>query len=286
MNDKSRANSTGYAMPGCVYLVGGGPGDPDLITVRGAALLASADAILHDELVHPALLERAREGAEIRHVGKRGGDPSAKQASQAAIDAAQIELARAGKSVVRLKGGDPFLFGRGSEEAEALAAAGVPFEIVPGLTAAVVAPAVAGVPVTHRGVASAFLVVSGHAPDAYARVLQGLPVNGLTIVVLMGFAERGRIARLLVDAGWPPATPSAIVTNATQPSQGIWTGPLEAIGQALAGAPAEDAHAIVIGEVVEVGAVIARGLVASNDAGWARDEPEEIGIVPPPDRIR
>ena len=115
--------STGPAVPGFVYLVGGGPGDPTLITIRGAELLATADVVLHDELIHPALLERVRGGAEVRSVGKRGGDPIAKQASQSAIEAELIAHARAGRSVVRLKGGDPFLFGRGSEEAEALAAA-------------------------------------------------------------------------------------------------------------------------------------------------------------------
>ncbi len=191
-----------------------------------------------------------------------------------------IDAARSGRRVVRLKAGDPFVLGRGGEEALALADAGVPFEIVPGLTAAVVAPSVAGIPVTHRGVASAFVVVSGHAPDAYAPVLQGLPINGLTIVVLMGFGERARIARLLIERGWPAATPAAIVTNASQGSQGIWTGPLEAVGLALTGARPEDAHAIVIGEVVSVGAVIARGLQSSAEI--ARTESERPVANEPP----
>ena len=154
-----------------------------------------------------------------------------------------------------------------------MAEAGVPFEIVSGLTAAVVAPAVAGIPITHRGVASAVVVVSGHATEAYAPVLQGLPVSGLTIVVLMGFGERERIARLLMDRGWPAATPAAIVTHASQASQGIWTGPLEAVGQALTGASPEHAHTIVIGEVVSIGTVILQGLRGSGETLWAGVEP-------------
>jgi siroheme synthase len=140
----------GRAMPGFVYLVGGGPGDPGLLTVRGAELLASADVVLHDELSHPALLDSVRPDAEVRSVGKRGGDPVQKQASQAAIDVEIVTLARAGRSVVRLKGGDPFLFGRGSEEAEALAEAGVPFEVIPGIPSPLGATAYAGISVTHR----------------------------------------------------------------------------------------------------------------------------------------
>src|SRR5262245_36751133 len=127
---KDNARGTG-ALPGVVYLVGAGPGDPGLVTVRAAELLATADIVLHDELVHPSALARVREGAVVRSVGKRGGAPSEKQAKQTAIEAELIALARERRSVVRLKGGDPFLFGRGSEEAEALAHAGIPFEVVP-----------------------------------------------------------------------------------------------------------------------------------------------------------
>jgi uroporphyrin-III C-methyltransferase/precorrin-2 dehydrogenase/sirohydrochlorin ferrochelatase len=240
-----------------------------LLTCRAARRLADADLILHDGLVTDEVVGLAVTAERIL-VSRR---PGAKLVDQALVTRLMIDAARSGRRVVRLKAGDPFVLGRGGEEALALAEAGVPFEIVPGLTAAVVAPAVAGVPVTHRGVASAFVVVSGHAAEAYAPVLQSLPISGLTIVVLMGFGERGRIARVLIERGWPPATPAAIVTNATQASQGIWTGPLEAVGDALAGAPAEDAHAIVIGEVVSVGAVIARGLRSSREVSWPENAP-------------
>ena len=173
-------------MPGTVYLVGGGPGDPDLITLRGAELLASADVVLHDELVHPALLARAREGAEVRSVGKRGGDAAAKQATQGEIEAELVRLAREGRRVVRLKGGDPFLFGRGSEEAEALVAAGVPFEVVPGIPSPLGATAYAGISVTHRDLASSVTFVSAVARGGAAFDFRELAGLRGTICVLMG----------------------------------------------------------------------------------------------------
>src|SRR6185503_1091366 len=154
------ARGTG-ALPGVVYLVGAGPGDPGLVTVRAAELLSTADVVLHDELVHPSILERVRPGAEVRSVGKRGGDPASKQLRQSAIEAELVNLARARRSVVRLKGGDPFLFGRGSEEAESMAQAGVPFEVVPGIPSPLGATAYAGISVTHRDLASSVTFVSG-----------------------------------------------------------------------------------------------------------------------------
>jgi uroporphyrin-III C-methyltransferase/precorrin-2 dehydrogenase/sirohydrochlorin ferrochelatase len=177
-----------------------------------------------------------------------------------------IDAARAGRRVVRLKAGDPFVLGRGGEEALALAEAGVPFEIVPGLTSAVGAPAIAGIPVTHRGVASGFLVVSGHAREAYGPILESLTPHLVTVVVLMGFAERGHISGFLIEHGWPPATPVAIITNASQDGQGTWAGTLLDVGAAFPGASPEDAHAIVIGDVVTVGAAIARGLLTPSAA--------------------
>jgi len=245
--------------PGFVSLVGAGPGDPDLLTCRAARRLAEADLVLHDGLVPRAML-RLAPGAEHVMVSRR---PGAKTITQATVTALMVAAARDGRRVVRLKAGDPFVLGRGGEEALALVEARVPFEIVPGVTAAVAAPLAAGIPVTHRGLASGFVVVSGHAPDAYAPVLAPLPAQALTIVVLMGFAERGRIAALLQDRGWSAGTPAAILTNASQPDQHIWTGTLAALGAALPDATSDDAHTIVIGEVVSIGVVIAAGI--SND---------------------
>ena len=237
---------------GLVSLIGAGPGDPDLLTCRAARRLAEADLVLHDGLVTPDVLALALT-AERVCVSRR---PGAKVIEQSAVTQRMIAEARAGQRVVRLKAGDPFVLGRGGEEALALAEARVPFEIVPGLTAAVAAPAVAGIPVTHRGIASGFLVISGHAAEAYAPVLERLEPGSVTVVVLMGFAERGRIARTMMQRGWSGETPAGIVSNATQADQRVWTGPLGALGEALADATAEDTQTIIVGEVVSLGAVI------------------------------
>src|SRR5437879_3033295 len=151
------------ARGGTVYLVGAGPGDPGLMTVRAVELIASADVILHDRLIPPGALDAARTDAELVYVGKQ---PGAAAVPQDEIERRMIEAAKAGRSIVRLKGGDPFVFGRGGEEGEALAAAGVPFEVVPGVTAGVAAPAYAGIPVTHREDASAVAFVTGHEDPA------------------------------------------------------------------------------------------------------------------------
>ena len=247
---------------GLVSLVGAGPGDPDLLTCRAARRLAEADLVLHDGLVTDEVLSLAPTAERVL-VSRR---PGAKFVTQAVVTQLMIDAARGGRRVVRLKAGDPFVLGRGGEEALALAEARVPFEIVPGLTSAVVAPAVAGIPVTHRGVASGFVVVSGHSAEAYAPILENVPSSGVTLVILMGFAERGRIAGFLIGRGWPADMQVAIVTNASQDGQHIWMGTLGGVGQALVGASSEDAHAIVVGEVVSVGAVIARGLCAPSES--------------------
>jgi len=251
-----RAGTTGF-----VSLVGAGPGDPELLTCRAARRLREADLVLHDGLVPSAILSLA-PAAERVLVSRR---PGAKLITQACVTALMIAAAREGRRVVRLKAGDPFVLGRGGEEALALVEAHVPFEIVPGLTAAVAAPAAAGIPVTHRGVTSGVIVVSGHAEEAYAPVLGSLPPHAATVVVLMGFAERGRIAGLLISRGWRASTPVAVVTNASQPQQHIWTGTLDTLGDALSGASSEDAHTIVAGEVVTIGAAIAAGLRVSPE---------------------
>ena len=171
-------------MSGLVSLVGAGPGDPDLLTRKAVRRLAEADLVLYDALISPEALELAPRARRF-YVGKRAGRP---HVSQETIHRMMIRSARRGLRVVRLKGGDPFVLGRGGEEALALVAAGVPFEVVPGISSAVAAPALAGIPVTHRGLSAAFAVVSGHAESAWRPVLESLAPNALTLVVLMGLS--------------------------------------------------------------------------------------------------
>jgi uroporphyrin-III C-methyltransferase len=205
-----------------VALVGAGPGDPDLLTVKAVRLLADADVVVHDALVGDGVLALIPESAERIDVGKRPGRPI----PQEMISALLVELGRQGRQVVRLKGGDPFVFGRGGEEAQTLAEAGVPFDIVPGISSSVAAPAAAGIPVTHRGVSAAFTVVTGHRragePDIDWRSLAAV---GGTIVVLMGVAQRAEIATELMAGGLDGSTPVAAIESATTDAQvvGRWT---------------------------------------------------------------
>ncbi len=226
-----------------VYLVGAGPGDPGLLTRRGAELLARADVVVHDRLSEISLLDLAPEAAERVDVGKSPGGPVA----QDAINALLVERGLRGQEVVRLKGGDPFVFGRGGEEAQALAEAGVPFEVVPGISAAVAVPAYAGIPVTHRTLSTSFTVVTGHSRhavdddvdwDALARAAD-------TIVVLMGVAHRGEIAARLQAGGLPADTPVAAIRWGTRPGQRTVRTTL---GE-MAGAVLEPPVTIVIGKV-------------------------------------
>jgi uroporphyrinogen III methyltransferase / synthase len=191
----------GAAVSGTVYLVGGGPGDPSLLTLRGAELLASADVVLHDELVHPALLDLARKDAVVRAVGKRGSDLGSKQAKQDAIEAELVFYGLAGKSVVRLKGGDPYLFGRGSEEAEALVRAGIPFEVVPGIPSPLGATAYAGFSVTHRDFASSVIFVSG--TTRAGRIFDFSEIASVrgTVCVLMAMHHLDEVVAGLVGPG-------------------------------------------------------------------------------------
>jgi len=200
-----------------VYLVGAGPGDPGLLTVRGAEVLAGADVVVHDRLAEASLLDLAPPEAERIDVGKSPGAPIA----QDVINAILVERGGAGLEVVRLKGGDPFVFGRGGEEAVALAAAGVPFEVVPGVSAAIAVPAYAGIPVTHRGLSTSFTVVTGHSRHQVDNETdwESLARVGATIVVLMGVAHRGEIADRLVAGGMAPTTPVAAVRWGTRPGQ-------------------------------------------------------------------
>jgi uroporphyrinogen III methyltransferase/synthase len=203
---------------GRVYLVGAGPGDPALMTVRAIELIASADVILHDRLIPPGALTGARREAEVRYVGKEGGGPSV---DQDVIAALLIEHARAGRTVVRLKGGDPFVFGRGGEEALALRAAGIDFEVVPGVTAGVAASAYAGIPVTHRGLASAVAFVTAHEDPAKDETIDwdALAAFPGTLVFYMGVRQLPRVTQRLIGAGRAASDPAAIVERGTYPDQ-------------------------------------------------------------------
>ncbi len=201
---------------GRVTLVGAGPGNPDLITVLGLRRLRAADVVLHDRLAAPELLSEARADAEVVDVGKRPGDDV--RARQRRLEKLMIERALAGAHVVRLKGGDPAVFGRGGEEIEACAAAGVPCEVVPGVSSLVAAPAVAGIPLTHRGVSLGFAVVSARNADGGEPDWAGLS-GAETVVVLMPARRLKRIGRGLIASGRRPATPVAIVERATRPEQ-------------------------------------------------------------------
>jgi uroporphyrinogen III methyltransferase/synthase len=225
--------------PGVVYLVGAGPGDPGLLTLRGGELLVTCDAIVYDALANPALLALAsvRERdvpVELHDVGKRGG--VSHSARQEEINALLVRLAAEGKRVVRLKGGDPFVFGRGSEEAQALAAAGVRFEIVPGVTAGIAAPTYAGIPVTHRGLATSVTFVTGHedpAKDTTSVDWSALARAGGTIVLYMGVRTLPRTAAALIAGGMSADTPAAAVEHGTYPRQRTITATLATLSDAM-----------------------------------------------------
>ena len=243
-------NSSPTIQPGTVYLVGAGPGDPGLITVKGREFLASADIVVYDRLVNRRLLRQAPDDAELIDVGKvPGGGPYA----QADINALLVDRAKEGKRVVRLKGGDPFVFGRGGEEALALAEAGVPFQVVPGVTSAVAAPAYAGIPLTHRGVASSVTIATGsEAPDKLDRSVAWdvLAKAGGTLVVLMGWENLETIVAELVREGRPAETPVALVESGSEPSQRTVEGTLADIVDRARGAGIGPPIVAVIGDVV------------------------------------
>ncbi len=241
------------ARPGVVYLVGAGPGDPGLLTARALELIAAADVILHDRLIPPEALAGARQDAEVLYVGKEPGEASVPQGE---IEELLIERARAGGIVVRLKGGDPFVFGRGGEEAEALVEAGVDFEVVPGITAGVAAPAYAGIPVTHRDDASAVAFVTGHedpGKDASALDYPALASFPGTLVFYMSVKRLGEIAAGLIDAGRPADEPAAVIERGTLPEQRSVTAPLSGIAEAASEAGIGPPAVTVIGPVAARG---------------------------------
>ena len=246
-----------------VALVGAGPGDPDLWTRRAVAYLEQADLVLYDALVDAQALRRFTN-AQCFCVGKRARRESVRQDT---IHRLMIRAARAGKRVVRLKGGDPFVFGRGAVEALALAMAGIPFEVVPGVSAAIAAPELAGIPVTHRGTASGFLVLSGHALDVFERGLRAVQPNAVPLIVLMGVGSRAQLAQKLVAQGWRAGTPAAIICGASTPDEWVWTGMVADLGQAEV--PDGIAGVVVVGDVVRIRESLA-GSITPEEVKYGR----------------
>jgi len=230
-----------------VWLVGAGPGDPGLITAKGLELIRACDALVYDVLVSPELVEEAPDDALVI---------PREDVRQAELNSMLVELGRQGLEVVRLKGGDPFVFGRGGEEAEALAAAGVPFEVVPGVSAMSAVPASAGIPVTHRGVSAQVTLVSGHSAGGESLDFAQLAAAPGTLVVFMGLAHLAEIADGLVAAGRDPHTPAAVVSQGTLPDGRSVTGELREIAELAEGL--ESPALLVVGDVVAVGRILAR----------------------------
>jgi uroporphyrinogen III methyltransferase/synthase len=240
------------AAPGTVYLVGAGPGDPELITVAGLTALRQADVVVYDRLAPPALLRAAKPEALLIDAGKAAG---AHTLSQEAINTLLIEHARAGRTVVRLKGGDPFLFGRGGEEALALRRAGVPFRVVPGVTSAIAAPACAGIPVTHRGVAGSVLIATGHeAADGPGASFDWTAMARAadTLVFLMGVERLPAITECLLAAGRPADQPAALIRWGSTPEQEVVTATLGTIAARARERGIRPPAALVVGEVVRL----------------------------------
>jgi uroporphyrin-III C-methyltransferase len=246
---RSGAQDPPRTRTGVVHLVGAGPGDPDLLTIKAARVLAAADVVVYDYLVNPAVLVHCRPGVRTEFVGKRAGQ---QHCSQQAINQRLVALARAGETVVRLKGGDPFVFGRGGEEQAVLQAAGIRCEVVPGITAGIAAPAAAGIAVTHREHCSAVTFLTGHARDGgderhnYA----ALAKTGGTLVCYMAVGQMARIAASLIAGGKPPTTPVAIIRHGTWAIQETWRCQLDEVGDLIAREGIQPPAIVVIGTVV------------------------------------
>ena len=238
-------------MAGKVYLIGAGPGDPGLITQKGLKAISKADVVVYDYLANPQLLRHAREDAELIYVGKKGGCHTL---SQEGINQLLVQKAQEGKVVARLKGGDPFLFGRGGEEAEVLVEAGIPFEVVPGVTSAIAAPAYAGIPVTHREHTSTFSMVTGHEdPTKEGSAIDWAALAKVgTIAFLMGMKNLPRICENLVREGKAPETPVAVIQWGSTPRQRVVTGNLANIVQKVEEAGLGPPSIILVGEVVQL----------------------------------
>jgi uroporphyrin-III C-methyltransferase len=261
-------------MSGKAYLVGAGPGRADLITVRGLNLLRQAEVVVYDRLIAPELLAEVPSTAELVFVGKKSGRHTMPQQE---INDVLVEWVQAGKQVVRLKGGDPFVFGRGGEEALALLDAGLPFEIVPGISSAVAAPAFAGVPVTHRGVARSFAVITGHHAsgmpkiDTDWRVFSNIP----TLVILMGVKRIKYIVRQLMESGRPAETPAMAIQSGTTGRQKTVQATLATLPEAISSAGITTPAIIVVGDVVRL----------ADKLSWFQPD-EADAFVPIPDPVQ
>ena len=248
--------------PGSVWLVGAGPGDPGLLSLLAVHALGQADVVVYDALVDRRILAFARADAMLDYAGKRGGKPSPQQPD---ISERLIRLARAGRRVLRLKGGDPFVFGRGGEEALALVAAGVPFRVVPGITAAIAGLAYAGIPATHRDTNSAIALVTGHASDGevpdgldWSALARGAPV----LVLYMALKHLAPIAQRLMASGRAPSEPVAVVSKATTEDQRVLETTLARAAEDVAAARIEPPAIIVVGEVVRLRARLAAAMAS------------------------
>ncbi len=268
---------------GRVSIVGAGPGDPELITVRGLARIRAAEVLVYDRLVAPELIAEASAEAEMIFAGKAKGFAALEQRE---IEAVLIDRARAGKHVVRLKGGDPYVFGRGGEEVAALVAAGIPVEVVPGLTSAIAAPASAGIPVTHRELASSLTIVTGHenpAKPESALDWDWLAATKGTLVILMGLSQLPRIAARLIEGGRAGDTPAAVVANGSTADQRVVTAPLRELAAAASSAQLVAPALIVVGDVVRFRDWLATSALLGVPVAAA--EPDDSRLEPGPDLL-
>ena len=274
------------AQAGKVWLIGAGPGDPELLTIKAARILGTADVVLIDDLVNRAVLEHVRPGARVIEVGKRGG---CKSTPQAFIEGLLIRCARGGKIVARLKGGDPFVFGRGGEEVLALEAAGIAVEVISGITAGIAAPATVGIPVTHRGMARGVTLITGHAQGGAAPDWRAIAATsqaaGTTLVIYMGMKGLAQMCSQLQEAGLASDTPAAAIQSGTWDAQRHVTATLSTLAASVAAAQLASPAIIVIGAVAQmargsVKQIAAAALVSTNAATLATGSTAAMAAAP------